>query len=319
MRALVTGGTGFIGQALLKKLLNDGFSVRLVSRSSSKKPIDQVEVVVCDLTSDADLSEIAIGCDVIFHCAGELKHKDKMYSLHVEGTRKLIDAIYKSFYIDKRPKHWVQLSSVGAYGPTIKPNLPRVVTEKSACMPVGEYEITKTLSDEMLIKAADEEVMTYTILRPSIVVGSEMPNQSFGSLLRAISKKKFFFIGSKETISNYIHVDDVVDALMVCAINKRAVNQVFNLSNDCKLYDIVKKVSFSFGLKNDFLCLPEKLLRYFVKSPLNFLPLTKSRIDALVLRTSYPSTKIKNVLGYAPHRSIPEFAVEYVKSCHDKK
>jgi nucleoside-diphosphate-sugar epimerase len=315
MKVLVTGASGFIGRSLTKRLNDEGFLVRVISRSNSKVLFDNVEVVVGDLASgEDDLSNIAVGCDVIFHCAGEINDPLKMYALHVAGTNKLIAAVKKSIQLDGRPKHLIQLSSVGAYGTSIKPNQSRVVTECSDCNPIGEYEVTKTLSDEIVINAAKDSNLTYTILRPSNVVGFLMPNQSFKSLLSAIKRRQFFFIGSRESISTYIHVDDVVDALIQCAKDKRAQNQIFNLSKDCNLSDIVSAVSHSYGFKPNFLCIPEWLLRSFVSLSSNIfrLPLTNARIDALVSKTTYPTIKIEGALGFSPSRSIPEFAVEYL-------
>lgn len=319
IKALVTGGNGFVGQLLVKKLLNDGFSVRLLSRSVPKITLENLETVVGDLTSETDFSDIVIGCDVIFNCAGEVNHQDKMFSLHVEGTRKLIDAVHKSCSVDGKPKHWVQLSSVGAYGSSLKPSAQRVVSELSEPKPIGVYEVTKTLADEMIVEAANNTRMTYAILRPSSIVGVTMLNHSFRGLLSAINKRRFFFIGSRKSISTYIHVDDVVDALIVCATDEKACNQIFNLSNDCNLSEIVNSVSHFSGFSPNFLCLPEKPLRFFVCVLSRFirLPLTKARLDALVSRTTYPYTKIKNYLGFSPKKSIPEFAVEYLKSIDD--
>ncbi|MBU3585126.1 NAD(P)-dependent oxidoreductase [Polynucleobacter sp. AM-26B4] len=313
MKALVTGGNGFVGQLLVKKLLNNGNSVRLLSRSTSPITIDDVEIVIGDLTSDRDLSEIAIGCDVIFHCAGEIANQDKMFALNVEGTRKLIDAVHKGYTFDRKPKHWVQLSSVGAYGPSVTPGAERIVDELSDSKPVGTYEITKTLADEMIMESVNNIGMTYTILRPSNIVGTSMSNQSFFGLLKAIEKRRFFYVGSKKTISTYIHVDDVVDALIICSVNKKACNQIFNLSNDCNLSEIVDSISHHSGFNHNFLCVPEKPLRIFVGALSGFfrLPLTKNRIDSLVSRTTYPCTKIKDMLGFSPKKSIPEFSIEY--------
>jgi nucleoside-diphosphate-sugar epimerase len=312
MKALVTGANGFIGRSLTKRLVNDGFIVRVLSRSKAKHQLDNVDVIYGDLASgEDDLFNIAVGCDVIFHCAGEINDQHKMQALHVEGTKKLIDAINKSIDLDGKPKHLIQLSSVGAYGPSIKPNQARVVTEECECNPEGEYEITKTLSDQLIINSSH----TYTILRPSNVVGLFMKNQSFRGLLSFIKKRQFFFIGSKSSIATYIHVDDVVEALVLCALDKRAKNQIFNLSNDCKLIDIANSVALSYCLQGHFLCLPEKPLRWLVWLFSKFfrLPLTNARIDSLVSKTTYPSTKIKDVLGFSPVRSIPDFAVEYCR------
>ena len=316
-QACVTGASGFVGKRLVEKLISNGFTVRVLTRNSKIIFPESVEIFYADLASPkSNLKNFFSGCDIFFHCAGDIKNPENMHALHVDGTKKIIDAINKSIKLDKKPKHFIQLSSVGVYGNAVKRKQTRVVTEESACNPLGEYEITKALSDQIIINSIKNTNLTYTILRPSNIVGFLMPNQSFRSLLRAIKSRQFFFIGSRKSISNYIHVDDVVDALIVCAKNKKAKNQVFNLSKDCNLFDIVNMVSSSFGLKGNFICLPELPLRLGIYwlSKICRLPLTNKRIDALISKTKYPATKIKNVLGFSPSRSIPKFAVEYLKS-----
>ncbi len=312
MRVLVTGASGFVGKKLVIKLISQGFDVKVATRNISNIFPENVEVFIVDITDlTFDLSSVVKNCEIIINCAGEIENENTMRALHVDGTKRLLEAFVKHNRTSN--KHWIQLSSVGAYGHSRKPNLKRVITELSKPKPGGIYEVTKTLADQMIIDFARKTTMTYTILRPSNIIGMLMPNQSFNSLLNAISKRRFFFIGSKKTISTFIHVDDVVDALIICVANKKARNQIFNLSNDCYLSEIVISVCNVFGFKPNFLLLPETPLRFLVWffSRYYTLPLTKSRINALVSKTTYPHTKIKDVLGFTPKKSIPEFAVEY--------
>ena len=73
-------------------------------------------------------------------------------------------------------------------------------------------------------------------------------------------------------------------------------------------------------MKHQRITVPEWLVRLVVGVTSNFfkLPLTQSRVDALVSRTYYPNTKIKRLLRFLPKRSIPDFAVEYMKAAREK-
>ena len=311
----ITGAGGFVGQHLIKRCLDEGLKVRVLTRENN--PYYEslgIEVFVGDLRTTSDWSSFLCGVDIIINAAAEIKNPNLMQAVNINGPKKLLEAA-----INVGVKHWIQLSSVGAYGRNVNTNMVNVVNDEDICTPVNEYEITKTSFDLALISAAKASSITYTILRPSNVVGSNMPNQSFKRLVREISKGRFFYIGSREAISTYVHVDDVVEALILCALHPKAKNQVFNLSNDCKLSDIVEIITRSNGGHNKVMCFPDRPLRFIVKILSNFisLPLTENRINSLTSKVSYPTDKIKKYLGFTPKKSIPDFAVEYLKSIDD--
>ena len=315
----VTGASGFIGQRLVKRLLQNSLKVRALNRSNSSLLANK-SYFFGDLSNNKSLDGFLTDATIIYHCAGEVKNTSLMYKTHVDGTRLLLNEVNAQIQSTNKPIHWVQLSSVGAYGKSLK-NISEIrqVTESSTCNPLGEYEITKTLSDELVIKFADSQpLFSYTILRPTNVVGPNMSNQSFISLLKIIRKRIFFYIGHRCSIANYVHVDDVIEALILCGHNKQARNQIFILSNDCKLSDIVQSVSLSLGLSTNKLCFSEKFMRLLVKFIPSFFrhPLSQTRIDALVSRTLYSNSKIKDLLEFSPQYSIPEFSVNLMnESC----
>ncbi|MDO9125232.1 NAD(P)-dependent oxidoreductase [Methylotenera sp.] len=306
----ITGGSGFIGQRLVDGLEVAGFNyIRPLTR---KKRISTTSrrYYVGDLSDkNVSLAGFLDDVEVIYHCAGEIKNTSLMRALHVDGTASLLKAVSKQIKVTQRPIHWVQLSSVGAYGsPEGSASERRIVTEATSCNPLGEYEVTKTMADELVIQFAEAEpLFSYTILRPSNVIGASMTNQSLRSLINMIKKRLFFYIGSRSAVATYIHVDDVVSALMLCGTDLRARGQVFNLSNDCALSEIVSAIAKASGFKAPNLCVPENLLRFIVKltSWLVRIPLTQDRIDALVRHTHYPTTKIKEVLDFVPQHDIP--------------
>lgn len=233
MNILVTGGAGFIGSKVVSELLKRGMNVRISSRKMQS--IVGVDCVKVDLlNSEVDLDFLVSDCTVILNCLGELQDESKMHALHVEATERLIIAAKRSARQSGMPVHWVQLSSVGAYGPVLeKANSERIVTEETASAPVGVYECTKTIADELVMSSVENGVFSYSILRPSNVYGSGMPNGSLRQWARLIKAHCFFYVGPPGSVSTYVHVDDVVEALLLCAFEERAKNQIFNISNDC--------------------------------------------------------------------------------------
>lgn len=317
MRVLVAGGTGFIGSRLVAALCDAGHQVRILSR---KKPAklelskEAAEFVQGDLLDPGfHLDKVVAGCAVVFNCAGELHNAELMEALHVKATLRLVCVCKSVARTTGQPLHWVQLSSVGAYGPSPdKASAVRIVTEETVPAPVGAYEITKTKADELIIGAAEEGVFSYSILRPSNVYGPGMPNDSIRQWGRIISKKLFFYVGAPGAIATYVHVDDVVVALMLCGLDERAKGEVFNISNDCPQEKLVDAMARALNVSAPRVRVPEGMMRFVstVFSRVKIFPVSQSRIDALVAQTHYPTNKLESVLGFLPERDVAETIAE---------
>jgi len=317
IKICITGASGFIGSCLVDKLIASGYKVSVLTRNKKFKKNKNLVVYNGDLLKpNSKIDKFLYKCDILYHCAGELTNEKIMYQLHVDGTRNLLKKFAISPLGESKLKHFIQLSSVGAYGKFDQTKIRRVITEKSSENPGNIYELTKTISDKTVQEYSQLKNFFYTILRPTNVVGSNMRNYSFFSLIKSIVSKKFFYIGSSDSIMTYIHVDDVVDALILCAINSKAKNQIFILSNDCSLRDIVDCVIGNSKNKYSPKCLPEFFVRFitiFLSLFVKF-PLTINRINYLVSKTTYSSKKIQKILNFLPKKEIPYFASSIINS-----
>jgi len=290
MVVAVTGGTGFIGKHLIARLVATGENIRVLSRRRDVESADGVTYYQGDLMQKESLAGFLDGVDILYHCAGQLTDDTSMRSLHVDGTQNLIDMA------DGNIRHWVQLSSVGVYGFFSK----GLVTEKNPINPVGEYEISKAESDELILSAADKGLFTYSILRPSNVFGADMTNQSLFGMIKMIEKGLFFFVGSKGASANYVHVDDVVEALILCGRNKNAHGKIFNISDRCSIEEFVRIIASELTLNRLPYRFPRCLVQVLVGlfSGFSKFPLTYSRVRALTNYSSYSIEFIKKELGY---------------------
>lgn len=316
MKAFVTGGNGFIGRRLISLLATQNHSVSVLTRNLKASFPPEIQIVTGDLVAEQGIDDAAIaGCDIVFHCAGESDDLSLMRKLHVDGTRRLLTSAIRVATARGRPIHWVQLSSVGAYGfPKERTHVDCVVTESTPEIPLGEYEITKTESDRLVVEAAKSRALTFSILRPSKVLGRDMRDQSLRALIKLVEKKAFFYIGRPGAIATYVHVDDVAVALLKCATDARSQGQVYNLSNDCALEEMMRGIAIALGVGAPCIRLPEKLVRGMVRavSGVISLPLTQERIDGLVRRTKYSTAKIESELNYKASRYVPDAMRELV-------
>ncbi len=310
----ITGGTGFIGKTLVLRHIAAGDTMRLLTRRSSYDMAlpNSVQVFHGDLTGPVkSLIPFVDGVDVLYHCAGEIKDQTKMYSVHVTGTENLCAAA------DRRIGHWVQLSSVGAYGPQCS----SIITEGTPLNPVGVYEKTKTDSDQLVIDTARKGAFTYSIMRPSNVFGPTMANQSLFQMIEMINKGLFFFIGKPGALANYIHVNNVVEGLVLCGKISAAKGRIYNLSNHRTIENFVAIIAGSLRKPVPRLRVPETVIRWIVKlcGRLPHFPLTESRVKGLTSRTVYSIQRIQTELGYIHQVSIEDGLRQMVKAWEQSK
>ena len=314
MIVAITGGTGFIGKKLVARLVERGDTVRLLTRHNpiSSEKSSAVEVHECDLLTAgaSELSAILKGVDALYHCAGQLKDPHTMRALHVDATRKLAEAAARRVF------HWVQLSSVGVYGPVTQ----GVVTEDSALNPVGQYEITKAESDKIVMEAASKGGFSYSVLRPSNVFGAGMTNRSLFNMIAMIDRGFFFYIGKPGASANYIHVDNVADGLIRCGTMQQAKGRVYNLSDHCTMEHFVESIAGALAPQPPQLRIPKPIahLASVTLGKIPGFPLTHSRVNALDNRSTYPILRIQQELNYRHAMSMEDGLHELVAAYNQR-
>ncbi len=303
----ITGGTGFIGRKLVMRHLDQGDSVRVLSRRSHSEAgmPDSVRLYRGDLSIPSNFLSFVDGADILYHCAGEIRDVSRMHSVHIDGTVRLINAAKGCI------GRWVQLSSVGAYGE----RYAGVITELAELRASGIYEVSKVECENLVRTAASNSGFEYTILRPSNVYGVEMRNQSIFSLISMIQRRVFFYIGTPGSVANYVNVDNVIDALLLVGNSPCANGQAYNVSDDLLIENLVSHIANELGVQRPWIRLPELPVRKAIKilELIPKFPLTDERIDALTKRVIYSNKKIEAELGYRHRISLESGFSEMVK------
>jgi len=297
LKIAITGGTGFTGRPLVKTLLEGGHEVRVLSRrpADTRSPFQGARWYQGDFCHPIDPAFLN-GVDALYHLAAELSNSAQMDAVNVQGTANLLTAANRAGV-----RRWIQLSSIGVYGP------PRalLVTEKTTPAPANEYERTKLASDRLVEKTCQRSDIDYVILRPSNVIGAEMKNGSFFALVKAVSRGRYFFIGPRGGIATYVHVDDVVRALVAC--QKAPRGGVYNLSSDCTWEALIECIASLVGVRSPRLRLPAmpvKMVLRALEGRLR-LPITSGRLASLTNRSRYSSERIVRELGFTYSRPMP--------------
>ena len=226
MIAVVTGGSGFIGQNLVRRLLHDRHEVRCLMRPNGGSPPKGTKRYVVQFDNARSLLECPAFDDasVVFHLAGATKavRPEDFAAANVVPTRNLLGAITARRLYPK----FVFVSSQAAAGPA--PARDRPITEDDVPRPVEAYGQSK-LDAERVVQSFSDRVPA-TIVRPCSVLG---PNdRGFYTLFRLADRGVLLYPGTAEHWLSILHVDDVVEGLLATTRRTSSICRTYFLSSD---------------------------------------------------------------------------------------
>jgi nucleoside-diphosphate-sugar epimerase len=162
--------------------------------------------------------------------------------------------------------------------------------------------------------AANADAFSHTIVRPSAVIGRGMRTRSIYALIEAIARGRFCFIGAPGAIGNYIHEENLTEALMLCATREQAKGRTYVVSQNCTIEAMVEAIRSATGSVHRLHRMPESIARIVaqIATIAPAFPLTSARVDALTSRVEYSTAAIERELGYRHRRTIEDALRELV-------
>ncbi len=199
----VTGGTGFVGRALSKALLEKGFAVRIITRRKPAAALEGATYSEADFADTESLKKALAGADMAVHLAAALfcRSKEDFMRANAEGTANLASAAAATPSLGKL----VYLSSLAAGGPS-SAEAPRTEAEKDA--PVSFYGMSK-LEGEKALKNFHGSLV---ILRPPIIYGRK--DSGFSKIAEWVRKGVMVNAGSAGGRFSFVYLDDLVNAII---------------------------------------------------------------------------------------------------------
>lgn len=209
-RVCVTGASGFIGQRLVSRLVQENYSVVGLSRSDWSEADPRVEKYLGDINDTRVLDQALRDVNGVIHlaaCTSAYSHDPELtFRTNVEGTRKLIQACRR-------------------FGVT---RVIYIGTLSSLRKEMGPYGATKREAEELLAASG----MDVTVVRPHLVYGKGGKGL-FSALLRVIKKSPVIpILGHGRNPMQPVFLDDVVDCIVQCLERPEAAGRAYNLVGD---------------------------------------------------------------------------------------
>nr|MDO8100873.1 SDR family NAD(P)-dependent oxidoreductase [Candidatus Njordarchaeota archaeon] len=240
-RILVTGGAGFIGSHLASALVNRGYEVTILDNLSfgTLKNITlhlssgQVRFVRCDVRNMQDVKETLDDFDIVFHLAAitsvsySIENPTTTNEVNGKGTRNLLEASLSS-----NVKRFINISSSAVYGnPRYLP-----IDEIHPVNPMSPYAKSKVKGEEYCAEFKEKYGLETLTLRLFNVYGSrQSTNQYSGVIAKFIEHirrgKQPVIYGDGKQTRDFVHVSDVVQALLSSMNSNNAVGETFNIGS----------------------------------------------------------------------------------------
>ena len=309
MKALVTGGTGFIGSHLVDHLLEEGYQVRILARPTSKPDYltgKHIETTTGDLSDRHSLRTACQDTDIIFHCAAEARDwgpHTTFIQTNLEGTRNLLDAAT----LKKVPK-LILMSTAAVYG---FPTTTQPITETSPIHPTHNYGESKYQAEQLLWTYAKEHDIQTSAIRSPLVTG---PRDRLAApfLIPAIKTHRFFTIGDGNQTLSLSDGRDVATCLFLAGEKHHSNGHVYNVKSfDTTINQLLTTVADTLHVQPPtkhrsyrsaymLACLAEFLYLPTRKEP----PLTRHKVKVLGHTRIIDITKAEHDLGYRPHYGL---------------
>jgi nucleoside-diphosphate-sugar epimerase len=321
MRIFLTGGTGYIGGALARRLAAAGHEVRALVRATSN--VDKLREIgaatfVGDVTDRYSMREAMSGADWVIHAAADLDFgapEERMRKINVEGSENVASLAFKLGV-----PRVLAVSSIAAFGGSPPDGSP--ATEEA---PVQQpfpslYSVTKH-AGERAIREWGQRGLKVNTIYPSLVYGPPGKKDGSNFFLRQILKGRIPAVVGGDRQVSWIHIDDLVDG-MLAVMEKAPPGRDYLMTGDVTtVRALVDRVARLGNVKPPRLSLPVGLARVglVLATPLFKMrghkpPVPPEQLESLARHWAFDDRRARTELGWRP-RTLDEglpAAVEYL-------
>ncbi|PIQ63302.1 MAG: dihydroflavonol 4-reductase [Bacteroidetes bacterium CG12_big_fil_rev_8_21_14_0_65_60_17] len=310
MICFVTGGTGFLGSHLVRRLAGEGHDVRVLKRSTSRTDLlsdvtDSVAWIPGDLFDPVALRTGMDGAGAVFHAAafvgfnGKRSH-NALYRINVDGTRHTLNAA-----LEMDVPRFVHVSSISALGRSLTPGDCK--DENASWSDTGiftGYAHSKYLA-ELEVHRAVAEGLQAVMVNPSLIMGPGRSGENTTQLVEQVRAGKLPFYPPGST--NVVDVDDVVSGIMAARSRGAAGERYILGGHNLTWKNLIDTLADALGVDPPGLSISPRLLMAVATVSeaigwlLRYQPLITRESARISTSTScFDNTRAKAELGFSP-------------------
>ena len=309
---LVTGANGFVGSALLTRLVEEAGCNKIIAMHRSEltpklknRYGTAVQWLKADLTTD-DLAAAVAGIDTVFHLAAYASisesdvERNLMEAVNVVGTQRLATAAKQAGV-----GHFIFVSSIAA----CESGLTWPINEENG-FPVSAYGKSKKSAEDCLT-ALSGNGFEVTVLRPTALFGENHLGSVY-ELVKAIKRGHFVLFGGGDNRTNFYYIEDFIDVLMTVRHDARSYGQVFITADQpWPLRELTACITIALKQRRSIPKIP-LLLGYWLAAGFDMasaalrkpLPLSKRRFRAMTRDMAYSDQKLAKAFGITPRHGL---------------
>jgi nucleoside-diphosphate-sugar epimerase len=280
---LVTGGTGFVGSRIARRLAAGGRRVRAIVRATGAPELEApgVEPIVGDFTDREVARAAARGTDAVVHCAATVgPDLETARRVNVEGTRAMVEAA-----LEARVRRYVQISTLSVYARGSAERLDEEAPMKSDGDPYGW---TKADADRVVLEAMrPPRRLPAVILRPGAILGVHRTSTWAVKVPERIRDRQMKLRGDGREPMPWVHVENLVDAVLLALESERAVGRVYNVVDEHVTWRAYT----------------DEVRGWFGTEPLESIP--ESELGGWAM-ARFDAARLRDELGYRPRRTWRE-------------
>ena len=298
----MTGATGFVGGAVVNRLVNEGDDVVVAIRRPLPYKLAYTHVLLGDMDENTPWGDALLNVDVVIHLAARVHVMNEKSSnpfqafldVNLHGTLNLAKQATAAGV-----KRFIYVSSIKVNGENTQ-NKP--FDEVDLANPCDPYAVSKWQAEQALRQLSKENPMTIVIIRPPLVYGPRV-KANFFRLLNMINKSLFFPLASINNQRSMVYIGNLVDAIITCAIHPKAANQTYLVSDkeSVSTPELIQNIAQALEKRIFLLPFPifmmKFLARLFGKSAV---------VDRLMQSLVIDSSKIRQELNWIPPFTMVE-------------